>query len=222
MKRSIFALAVAAMMILAPAVVASQKGGPKGPKVKVSHGPKVKSSPAPVTKAHGPKTMAKAQGPKTTKVQGPKASKTHGKPAAKAVSSASTTTGGAVLTLSPVQQKLQKNTNLASKLERRLPPGTNLLDAADGFRNLGQFVAAVNVSNNLDIPFADLKSRMVEDGLSLGQAIKAERNDVDDVPAIVLRAERDAQVIVGDADETARKKAAKAPKTPKPGRSGGR
>jgi hypothetical protein len=74
--------------------------------------------------------------------------------------------------LSPVQQKLAKNTKLASKLEARLPAGTNLVEAADGFRNLGQFVAAVNVSNNLGIPFDKLKADMVEKKMSLGQSIQ--------------------------------------------------
>jgi hypothetical protein len=46
------------------------------------------------------------------------------------------------------------------------------MTAAEGFRNLGQFVAAVNVSNNLGIDFVNLKTSMVDDGLSLGQAIQ--------------------------------------------------
>jgi hypothetical protein len=50
--------------------------------------------------------------------------------------------------------------------------GTDLMTAAEGFRNLGQFVAAVNVSNNLGIDFVNLKTSMVDDGLSLGQAIQ--------------------------------------------------
>jgi len=78
-----------------------------------------------------------------------------------------------------VQQKLQRNTNLAAKLESRLPKGTDLMLAAEGFRNLGQFVAAVNVSNNLKIPFADLKMSMVDEGNSLGQSIKTLRPTAD-------------------------------------------
>ena len=89
-----------------------------------------------------------------------------------ATTSPSTTPTG-TRTLTPVQQKLQKNTNLANKLQSRLPRGTDLMQAADGFRNLGQFVAAVNVSNNLGIDFVKLKSKMVDDGNSLGQSIQA-------------------------------------------------
>jgi hypothetical protein len=50
-----------------------------------------------------------------------------------------------------------ENKQLASKLSSLLPPGTDLQTAASGFKNLGQFVAAVHVSQNLDIPFAQLK-----------------------------------------------------------------
>jgi hypothetical protein len=52
---------------------------------------------------------------------------------------------------------LNPNSQLAMKLSSLLPQGTNLQTAASGFKNLGQFVAAVHVSNNLDIPFAQLK-----------------------------------------------------------------
>ncbi len=54
-------------------------------------------------------------------------------------------------------QLLSQNTQLSSKLSTLLPAGTDLQTAASGFRNLGQFVAAVHVSHNLDIPFAQLK-----------------------------------------------------------------
>src|SRR5262245_2908313 len=74
--------------------------------------------------------------------------------------------------LNPVQQKLAKNKALESKLQSRLPANTNLMEAADGFRNLGQFVAAVNVSTNLDIPFDKLKANMVTKKMSLGQSIQ--------------------------------------------------
>jgi len=71
--------------------------------------------------------------------------------------------------------KLQGHTNLASRLQSRLPAGTNLTTASAGFRNLGQFVAAVNVCHNLGIPFAELKTRMVERHMSLGQVIQDAR-----------------------------------------------
>jgi hypothetical protein len=42
---------------------------------------------------------------------------------------------------------------------------------SNGFRNYGQYVAATQVSKHLNIPLADLKKAMVNDNLSLGQAI---------------------------------------------------
>jgi hypothetical protein len=42
---------------------------------------------------------------------------------------------------------------------------------SDGFKNYGQYVAATQVSKHLNIPLADLKKAMVNDNLSLGQAI---------------------------------------------------
>jgi hypothetical protein len=53
-----------------------------------------------------------------------------------------------------------------------LPQGMTLEDASAGFRNQGQFIAAVNVSKNRGIPFVDLKQAMTVDGLSVGQAVK--------------------------------------------------
>jgi hypothetical protein len=57
-----------------------------------------------------------------------------------------------------------------------LPPETTLADLADGFRNLGQFVAAVQVSNNLEgVTFEGLRMHMLDgEGMSLGQAIQTE------------------------------------------------
>ncbi|HEX9255994.1 MAG TPA: hypothetical protein VF938_10625, partial [Candidatus Angelobacter sp.] len=52
-------------------------------------------------------------------------------------------------TQSSVSTRLSSNTKLASKLQSLLPPGTDLQTAASGFKNLGQFVAAVHVSHNL-------------------------------------------------------------------------
>ena len=114
-----------------------------------------------------------------------------------------TTTSTTISTvpLTPVQQKLQKNTNLAGKLETRLPKGTDPMLAAEGFRNLGQFVAAVNVSNNLEIPFADLKASMVDDGLSLGQSIKKWR-PLSDASREASLAESQATVLINTTSTT--------------------
>lgn len=73
---------------------------------------------------------------------------------------------------------LTQNTKLSSKLQRLLPAGTNLQDAAKGFDHLGQFVAAIHTSHNLGIPFDQLRTEMMS-GSSLGQAIHKLKPNVD-------------------------------------------
>ncbi len=73
---------------------------------------------------------------------------------------------------SPVQKELQRNLVLADGLRNRLPAGTDLNAAAGGFRRLELFVATVHASNNMEIPFSELKRRIVNDGMTLGQAIQ--------------------------------------------------
>lgn len=50
---------------------------------------------------------------------------------------------------------------------------------AAGFKNQGQFVAAVHVSENLGINFTELKTLMVDKDMSLGQAIHQLKPTVD-------------------------------------------
>jgi len=76
-----------------------------------------------------------------------------------------------------VADLLTQNTKLSSNLQGLLPTGTNLQDAAKGFDNLGQFVAAVHVSHNLGIPFDQLKTEMTNG--SLGEAIHKLKPNVD-------------------------------------------
>ena len=73
---------------------------------------------------------------------------------------------------SVVQQELQRNLVLADSLRSRLPTGTDLYAAAGGFRRLELFVATVHASTNIEIPFSELKRRIVNDGMTLGQAIQ--------------------------------------------------
>ncbi len=143
------------------------------------------------------------------------ATKTSGsKPKAKSTSSSiypapsSSTTGTAPL--NPIAEKIASKPNLSAKLTRMLPvdptTGTTMtLDKASlGFKNQGQFIAALHVSQNLGIPFTELKSHMVtvtpgtagapptatQTG-SLGQAIQASKATVD-APTAVMKAESQA------------------------------
>jgi hypothetical protein len=79
-----------------------------------------------------------------------------------------------------VSNNLAHNTQLSSKLQGLLPSETNLQQASAGFKNMGQFVSAVHVSHNLNIPFDQLKSKMTGDhSVSLGKAIHELKPDVD-------------------------------------------
>jgi len=158
------AIGIAAGLIFAaPATVRAQHGNSSHGSSS-THGSSTHTTKPP----HGASTH-KTSGTTTTKSPTSKTSTT----------TASTTTAGSTTTLNAVQQKLQKNTNLASKLQTRLR-GIDLMTAADGkWRNFGQFVSAVNVSYNLKIKFDDLKTKLLTDGMSLGQAIQALRPSVD-------------------------------------------
>jgi hypothetical protein len=98
----------------------------------------------------------------------------HGQPG---INGTSTTRGsqagmnGSTLSGKSPTDLLSQNTKLSSNLQSLLPAGTNLQDAASGFKNLGQFVAAVHVSHNLGIPFDQLKTTMLSNGDNLGKAI---------------------------------------------------
>jgi len=107
---------------------------------------------------------------------------------------------------SSISQKLSSNTKLASKLQSLLPPGTNLQTAASGFKNLGQFVAAVHVSHNLGIPFDQLKAKMQgPPSMSLGKAIEALKPTAN-AKAEIKKAEHEAhQDLNNDKDNDSKK-----------------
>jgi hypothetical protein len=71
-----------------------------------------------------------------------------------------------------VVASIASDSKLSARLTGLLPPGMTLTQAAEGFKNQGQFIAALEVSKNLGIPFADLQDRMTA-GESMGAAIHA-------------------------------------------------
>jgi hypothetical protein len=92
--------------------------------------------------------------------------RTHGKPH---TTTATTTT---TAPMNPIAAKISSHPQQAARIERMLPAGMTLNQASLGFRNQGQFIAALHVSQNLHIPFADLKRAMTgPNAMSLGQAI---------------------------------------------------
>ncbi len=148
-------------------------------------------------------TNAKANSPKTTKTttkspsaKSPKSTttttaKSHGSSKKSgSTTTASTSTNPTTPTTTTtdwkptnaVAEKLMTKPNQLAKLKAVLPAGTDINLATAGFKNFGQLNAAVNVSQNLGIEFADLKAAMTgttlegvktnEPTKSLGQAIQ--------------------------------------------------
>lgn len=150
-------VAVAALVSLAFVPVIAGQRGNSG-----NHGP---STPP----AHG--NQPPTAGPKSND----NGSKSHGPNATTPPSS-----GPINFSSTPLGLKLTRNTALQSRLTTSLTAlgykGT-VFEAAYGFKNLGQFVAATNVSQHLGIPFDKLKVQMT--GLSVdasGNVTKANLN----------------------------------------------
>ena len=188
----------------APKGPSSTASSTKAPKVaKTTTAPKAPKATAPTTVKAPKLTTAKVtsapktKAPKTTTKVDAKLAKAETKAARKSGTDATTSTsttgtsetttpGTTTTTTTPttvdftkgaVAEKLAKNTNLRTKLESRLQAagydGT-VYQAAYGFKNQGQFVAATNVSRNTGASFEQLKLQMT--GLSV------------DADGVVLRA----------------------------------
>ena len=76
---------------------------------------------------------------------------------------------------------ISRNPELNTRIAKLLPPNMDLKTAAMGFKNQGQFIAALHASKNLNIPFDQLKAKMTgtdpvslakTDPVSLGKAIQ--------------------------------------------------
>jgi hypothetical protein len=97
-----------------------------------------------------------------------------------------------------VSQRIERNPQLAARLQSLLPAGMTLDQAAAGFGNQGHFIAALHVSHNLNIPFADLKADMTgANHDSLGHAIHALKPAAD-ATAEVKKADREADRDIKD------------------------
>jgi hypothetical protein len=124
-------------------------------------------------RAKGPKTAtsakAKASGPKSAGA----GAVAHGKSSAPGQAKKATATADAKPDADG--PKVPKSEKLQAKLQAKL--GDMPLDeAAEGFKNQGQFIAAVHAADRLDVPFEDFKAKMLggdgAEALSLGQTIQ--------------------------------------------------
>ena len=72
-----------------------------------------------------------------------------------------------------IAANIAKSPQLEARLKAMLPSGMSMEQASDGFRNQGQFIAALEASKNQNIDFVKLKAEMTgDDALSLGQAVQ--------------------------------------------------
>jgi len=100
-------------------------------------------------------------------------------------------TGTAIVT------RIDRNPELASRVQAMLPSGMSMSTAAAGFKNEGQFLAALHASQNLGIPFTELKTRMTgSEHMSLGEAIKTSKPAISEQEAkeAAKKAEQQAKV----------------------------
>ena len=78
-----------------------------------------------------------------------------------------------------IASRIEANDQLSTRLKAMLPTGMSLTDASAGFKNQGQFIAALHASKNLNIPFDQLKAKMTaSDSMSLGGSIHALRPEI--------------------------------------------
>ena len=90
----------------------------------------------------------------------------HATPAVRASTPTTVTTSKA----SEFGERIERNPQLASRVHALLPAGVDLKTAAEGFKNEGQFLAALHASKNLNISFGLIRSKIIGHK-TLGQAI---------------------------------------------------
>lgn len=175
--RVVIILAAMMFAITAASVSAQGRGNGQAKKTTVS-APKAKSPQATkqTTKSGARTAKADARAAKATA----KAAKTTAKADAR---TARTTTKTETRATKTETRAGKLNPNQEARLLAQLPAGMTVQDAAQGFRNWGQFQAAVNASTNHNISFVELKARMtgIPTGgteptmapMSLGQALQS-------------------------------------------------
>jgi hypothetical protein len=68
---------------------------------------------------------------------------------------------------------------LQTRLKPVLNSGTNMTVAAEGFRDAEQFAMVAHAARNTQVPFVLLKHRVLNEGHTLSDAIRASKPDVD-------------------------------------------
>jgi hypothetical protein len=136
------------------------------------------------------KADAKSAKHSSTTTTGTTSDTTSGTNATSTTEAGNTTTP--IVVSNPLADKISGKPKLAAKIASRLPSDMTLAQATTGFKNQGQFIAAVNVSNNLGIDFVKLQTAMT------GQTVKVDPK----TDAITTTPTGDAPLSLGRAIQT--------------------
>jgi hypothetical protein len=164
--RTIAAVAIVGLIGAAPASAQGKSG---------THGGGATTHGRPTTTTGGTTTHGKSADTTTRGRSADAPGKaTAGEKSARNATTSSLTTSGTTTTTGPnaLSTRLSSKPDQLARITPMLPAGMTLDQATAGFRNQGQFIAALNASKNQGVPFADLQKAMTVDGLSLGQAVR--------------------------------------------------
>ena len=137
-------------------------------------------------------------------------------------SGAKTSSAAGANSASRLMTRLMNDPTLSARLLALMPMGstkTNLMNAAKGFRNLSQFLTALNAAKDLGIDFKTLQTDMTGPGHdSLAQAILDQKPTLDAKTVIMTaRTETKADLKADRAAKEAAEEANEAAKTPTSG-----
>jgi hypothetical protein len=119
------------------------------------------------------KADAKAAKHSSTTTAGTTSDSTSGTTSTSTTTTDADDTTAPIVVSNPIADKIARNPKLAAKIASRLPPDMTLAQASTGFKNQGQFLAAVNVSRNLGIDFVKLQTAMTGQKVTVDQTTHA-------------------------------------------------
>jgi len=138
----------------------------------------------------------------TTTGQPAHVAKTHSTSPSAPISTSTPTPTKPSTALNPIAAKIASKPQLNTRITAMLPKGMTLNQASTGFRNQGQFIAALHVSQNLGCDcFKQIKADMTVKHMSLGQSIQDVKKTAN-TTVEVNRAETEANLDVKSAVTT--------------------
>jgi hypothetical protein len=176
LKGTIFGSALSVCLICTPAYA----GTHGRPPVSTPHSQAPKTTGKPITTGKSITTQKSMTTGKPSATGKPTTTGTHSGTArttgststkSRTTSTSPSTSGSAPL--NPIATKISSKPQLNARISAMLPKDTTLDQASKGFKNQGQFIAALHASQNLGCDcFKQLQTDMTAKNMSLGQAIQ--------------------------------------------------